>query len=481
MTSPISQHSAPIAIVGAGVFGLSTALHLARRGYTNVKVFDKQPYDETLYSYADGCDSASADINKLIRSAYGGQKEYQDLGTEAIALWDSWNEELKSSGASVPPGMALGDDIWINNGVLSCSDAKTLTAFDKATVDAMEAAGHHKTQLITSEFADRSIADARGLGTAMQPFSKNIIGVLDTTGGLIKADKACRFALHKAKSLGVRFFLDPEAGAFDSFLHGKSEKYVTGIKTADGKSHEAFMTIMACGGWTPSILPSLDGLCETTAGSVFMFKIPENSDLRARFHHSNFPNWMFNVRSGAEGGLYGFPIDESGVLKIGYRGTKYTNPVLQPDGIERSVPITRWTQHEKITQVPEQAQKVVAKFIDEYLPELRQEGIDVWMTRLCWYTDTFDNHYVIDRVQGFEGLMCATGGSGHAFKFLPNIGDWVVDIMEGVRMERPAVKAWAWRSLRDGQIPANYLMEGSTGAKSLKNVTLVSRDTWSEK
>lgn len=50
----------PIVIVGAGIFGLSTALHLSRRGYKSVTVFDKQDYDQGLYSYAKGCDAASA-------------------------------------------------------------------------------------------------------------------------------------------------------------------------------------------------------------------------------------------------------------------------------------------------------------------------------------------------------------------------------------------------------------------------------------
>jgi sarcosine oxidase/L-pipecolate oxidase len=56
---PLSD-TAPILIVGAGVFGLSTALHLGQRGYSNVTVLDKQPYDKTLYSYEKGCDAASA-------------------------------------------------------------------------------------------------------------------------------------------------------------------------------------------------------------------------------------------------------------------------------------------------------------------------------------------------------------------------------------------------------------------------------------
>jgi NADPH-dependent 2,4-dienoyl-CoA reductase/sulfur reductase-like enzyme len=49
-----------IVIIGAGVFGLSTALHLAQRGFKNVTVLDKQNYDVSKYSYEDGCDAPSA-------------------------------------------------------------------------------------------------------------------------------------------------------------------------------------------------------------------------------------------------------------------------------------------------------------------------------------------------------------------------------------------------------------------------------------
>lgn len=50
----------PIVVVGAGIFGLSTAIHLAKRGYKNVTVLDKQPYEQSKYSYDAGCDAASA-------------------------------------------------------------------------------------------------------------------------------------------------------------------------------------------------------------------------------------------------------------------------------------------------------------------------------------------------------------------------------------------------------------------------------------
>lgn len=60
--SPLASKASPIIIVGAGIFGLSSAIHLAERGYTNVKILDKQAYHESQYSYDKGCDAASAGV-----------------------------------------------------------------------------------------------------------------------------------------------------------------------------------------------------------------------------------------------------------------------------------------------------------------------------------------------------------------------------------------------------------------------------------
>lgn len=58
--TPLAEKDSPVIVVGAGVFGLSSAIHLAKRGFKNVTVFDKQPYHETQYDFASGCDAASA-------------------------------------------------------------------------------------------------------------------------------------------------------------------------------------------------------------------------------------------------------------------------------------------------------------------------------------------------------------------------------------------------------------------------------------
>lgn len=67
----MSSTDSKIIIVGAGVFGLSTALWLARAGYRDVTVFDRCAFDKTNYNPSKGCDGASSDINKVFRMTYG--------------------------------------------------------------------------------------------------------------------------------------------------------------------------------------------------------------------------------------------------------------------------------------------------------------------------------------------------------------------------------------------------------------------------
>jgi sarcosine oxidase / L-pipecolate oxidase len=68
-----------ILIVGGGVFGTSTAYHLALRGYKNVTVVDR--FD------APSKDSAGTDLNKVIRADYPNPL-YAKLGLETMAVWE---------------------------------------------------------------------------------------------------------------------------------------------------------------------------------------------------------------------------------------------------------------------------------------------------------------------------------------------------------------------------------------------------------
>jgi len=91
----------PIIIVGAGCFGLSTAYHLLKRGFTNVTVLDRA---ETLPAK----DAASTDLNKgqikapdpqlltstcftVVRSSYPDDF-YTSLAQDAVKAWKDEGE-----------------------------------------------------------------------------------------------------------------------------------------------------------------------------------------------------------------------------------------------------------------------------------------------------------------------------------------------------------------------------------------------------
>jgi len=63
MPRPPLSKSSPIIIVGAGAWGLSTALHLTAAGYTNITVYDRAAQIPSPYS-------AAWDINKIVRAEY---------------------------------------------------------------------------------------------------------------------------------------------------------------------------------------------------------------------------------------------------------------------------------------------------------------------------------------------------------------------------------------------------------------------------
>ncbi|KAI9923942.1 hypothetical protein ASPWEDRAFT_170422 [Aspergillus wentii DTO 134E9] len=468
-SNPLAEKSSPIVIIGAGVFGLSSAIHLAKRGFTNVTVFDRQPYHETRYDFDRGCDAASADCNKIIRAAYGHEVWYQNLTLEAIKTWNEWNASL-ANGQRLPPGMTKNEKIYVNCGNYHIGD-EGLNPFEKMSVENISKAGLGRTQYLFTDPNEVARAQADGLGHAVDPFHQSkdgkYDGYLDAIGGLVYADKACRYALHLAQELGVKVILDKKRGAFESF-HEKNGK-VNGIITADGKLHEAALTIVACGGWTPGVLPEIDGLCETTAGSIAMLQIPTDSDLFKRFSPDQFPVWNYKVRAGPAGNLYGFPITPDGVMKLGYRGTKYTNPQQQSNGRVRSVPVTKWTSP-SISGLPEKSTEVIGHFLDTYLPELRENGIKITNTRLCWYTDSFDNQFVVDAVPDKPGVMVATGGSGHGFKFLPVLGRFVADRVESIPSDM--LQRWQWRQLREGEKPFNVLMKGFEDQNALQKTKM---------
>ncbi|KAJ6155593.1 FAD dependent oxidoreductase [Penicillium chermesinum] len=77
------------------------------------------------------------------------------------------------------------------------------------------------------------------------------------------------------------------------------------------------------------------------------------------------------------------------------------------------------------------------------LPELADRPF--CYTRLCWDADTADRHFLVTPHPNHRRLFLATGGSAHGFKFLPVVGKYVADLLEG-KLEADIMQKWCWRA-----------------------------------
>src|SRR5712675_2515624 len=74
-----------ILVVGAGVFGVTAALELRRRGHA-VRLVDPGPLPHPL--------AASTDISKAVRLEYGADEVYTALAERSIEGWRRWNRDF---------------------------------------------------------------------------------------------------------------------------------------------------------------------------------------------------------------------------------------------------------------------------------------------------------------------------------------------------------------------------------------------------
>jgi glycine/D-amino acid oxidase-like deaminating enzyme len=106
-------------------------------------------------------------------------------------------------------------------------------------------------------------------------------------------------------------------------------------------------------------------------------------------------------------GWYGFPLSPSGVVKVAHHGPGRMMRATDPREV-----------------APDEEARFRA-FLRERLPALADAPVAA--TRLCLYTDTLDGDFLIDADPDRPGLVVATGGSGHALKFAPLLGDIIAD------------------------------------------------------
>jgi sarcosine oxidase/L-pipecolate oxidase len=105
--------------------------------------------------------------------------------------------------------------------------------------------------------------------------------------------------------------------------------------------------------------------------------------------------------------------------------------------------------------VPAEGLAACRAFLAKCVPDLATRP---WTySRICWYTDTKDGDWLVTYHPKYPSLFVATGGSGHAYKFLPILGERVVQNMsrkfrssnglhgdDDDKLGRELQSKWAW-------------------------------------
>ncbi|OJD27920.1 hypothetical protein ACJ73_00687 [Blastomyces percursus] len=176
----LKNKNLPVAIVGAGVFELSSAIHLAQRGDSRMSPF-------SINSHIKRANT------RLKMAVMPRALIYQDLTLEALKHGEEWNEYL-TRGNDLLAGMSTDDRIYVNTGNLHVTDESVLTGFEKWSLENISQVGLGHTQYNLNHPEEVCGANREGRGHYIDAFRRGkddkYRGLFDSIGGFVYADKA---------------------------------------------------------------------------------------------------------------------------------------------------------------------------------------------------------------------------------------------------------------------------------------------------
>ncbi|KAK4100569.1 putative fructosyl amino acid protein [Parathielavia hyrcaniae] len=458
---PFSTPSS-VLIVGSGVFGLSTALALTHRdafAHCSITVVDRSDLASQSGTFPSP-DASSIDASRVIRADYA-DPDYVALGDEAQVHWRKQDHptDLGAQGRYHETGVILvGHEARTAPAAAPPADGglepKPMTGMDYVRLSwanvLSRAAKDPELAARVRELPDaEAIRDALGTGG-----SPGTWGYINHTSGWANAAASMAWLLDRVQQTGRVSFT---AGTVVSLEH--DETSVTGAKLSDGRVLSADLVVVAAGAWTAGLVDM--GGQGGASGQVMAYLDLTQAE---QDKLANIPTFL-NLSSGH---FIIPPTDR--VLKVARHAYGYRNPTtpanpplpLNPaTAPPATVSVPRTFLTDPSLAIPPDAELDLRHALGELIPWLSLHDRPFSKTRMCWYLDTATGDFLIDHHPYWRGLFVATGDSGHAFKFLPILGEKVVDCIVG---DCPAEfrGKWDWTTVTtDGSGWDVYTDDGS--------------------
>jgi sarcosine oxidase len=314
---------------------------------------------------------SSHGLSRIIRLAYWEHPDYVPLVRRAYDLWRDLERTAGESLLTVTGSIDAGP-----------ADGRTI----RGALAACRNNGLEHEQL-----------DASGL-TARFPGYKlpdHLVAVFQPDGGFLRPERCIVAHVNAARALGAT--VQTQERVIDWTV---ADRFVR--VTTDRGRYEAAKLVIGAGPWLPTVLPALARLA--VERQIVLWTHPLRPDL---FTPDRFP--VFYIET-PHGPFYGFPADPVHGFKIG----KYHHrrQITDPDALDR----TCSTEDEA----------TLREGISHYFPDANGP------TRLasaCLFTNTPDEHFVIDRLPEHPQVVIAGGFSGHGFKFCSVVGEMVANLV----------------------------------------------------
>ena len=324
--------------------------------------------------------------SRITRLAVGEGEQYLPFVARSHELWRELEQLTgeallhQPGGYIITPPTKTDDDRW--------------GSFVDRTADVAASAG--------ISFERHGVAQVAERAPALRLQGDEEIG-FEPTGGIVMCERAIAMQLALARSAGADMLVNTPVDAVEP---GADVVKVT----AAGTQYVGSKVIVATGAWFPELAPPVDAAAvRITRQVVYWFEVDDLGQFGAdRFPFVIWPGHTIDDYSAV------FPIATGARPALKVLGEQFDTETTA-ESVDRQV-----------------SEAEVADFYERLVaPRLHGVTPNVVDTAVCLYTNTADDHFLIDVHPESSRVMFASPCSGHGFKHSTAIGEAMVAALAG--------------------------------------------------
>ncbi|MQG91081.1 MAG: N-methyl-L-tryptophan oxidase [SAR202 cluster bacterium] len=316
-------------------------------------------------------EGSSHGVNRIIRLAYYEHPSYVPLLRRAYELWS----EIES---------VTGEQLLYKTGSID-----TAPSGHEVFEGSLESCLLHD---IPHRVLNHAQINEEFPGYQLPP---GHMGLLQGDGGFVLSERSIVAYANAAMSTGAEIHAREVVSGWEPDQDGVRVFTDRGEYTAE-------RLVITAGAWTSGMVPILDDLA-VPERQVLAWLQPIDGSL---YTPEVFP--VFNAYFD-EGRYYGFPVYGIPGFKVGRY--HHLEEVIDPDFA--------------IKTVNSEDEAVLRSAVERYFPKANGTTMTL---KTCMFTNTPDEHFIVDLLPANSQVAVAAGFSGHGFKFASVIGEILADL-----------------------------------------------------